>query len=385
MSEYQYYEFQAIDRPLSREEIQTLRGYSTRARITTTSFTNEYSFGSFKGDADMWMVKYFDAFVHVANWGTRLLMFRLPVRLLSVETVRLYARGRGKFSDPLTLSIHGANVVLRFCSHEDENWGGAIQGDGLLGDLVGIRTELASGDFRSLYLAWLRGIQRGEPEAGTEPPVPAGLNSLSPALVSLIDFLEIDPDLVSASASASPDLMVPTQDRAALERWVAGLPAPEKNDLLMRVLDGNEGQIGIELRNRFEQGRSKGNPKPAARPRTAGDLLAAAKRIRTSREHNDARRAAEEEARRVQEAAAARERHLELLATRIPLAWVKVDELISTRQAKAYAEAVQMLLDLREITARRHAVPDFDRRLAEIRAAHAKKSAFIERLVEKGL
>lgn len=91
MSEYQYYEFQAIDRPLSREEIQTLRGYSTRARITTTSFTNEYSFGSFKGDTDMWMAKYFDAFVHVANWGTRLLMFRLPVRLLSVETVRLYA------------------------------------------------------------------------------------------------------------------------------------------------------------------------------------------------------------------------------------------------------------------------------------------------------
>jgi hypothetical protein len=62
MSEYQYYEFQAIDRPLSREEIQTLRGYSTRARITTTSFTDEYSFGSFKGDADKWMAKYFDAF-----------------------------------------------------------------------------------------------------------------------------------------------------------------------------------------------------------------------------------------------------------------------------------------------------------------------------------
>jgi hypothetical protein len=44
-----------------------------------------------------------------------------------------------------------------------------------------------------------------------------------------------------------------------------------------------------------------------------------------------------------------------------------------------------MLLDLREITARRHAVPDFDRRLAEIRAAHAKKRAFIEQLDAGGL
>jgi len=385
MSEYQYYEFQAIDRPLSREDIQTLRGYSTRARITTTSFTNEYSFGSFKGDADKWMAKYFDAFVHVANWGTRLLMFRLPVRLLTVETVRQYARGRERFSDPLTISIHGEGVVVRFCSHEDGRWGDAIQGDGLLGELVGIRAELASGDFRALYLAWLRGIQRGDQEAGTEPPVPAGLNSLSPALVGLIDFLEIDRDLVSAAASGSPELMVPTQDRAALERWVGELPAPEKNDLLMRVLDGNEGQIGIELRNRFEQGRPQANPKPAPRRRTAGDLLAAANRIRTLREQEDARRAAEEEAHRVRAAAAARERHLELLATRVPQAWAKVDELISTRQAKTYAESVQMLLDLREIAARRHAVPDFDRRLAEIRAAHAKKRAFIERLVEKGL
>ena len=33
MSEYQYYEFQAIDRPLTVEEMQILRGYSTRARI----------------------------------------------------------------------------------------------------------------------------------------------------------------------------------------------------------------------------------------------------------------------------------------------------------------------------------------------------------------
>lgn len=362
-----------------------MRGYSTRARITTTSFTNEYSFGSFKGDADQWMVKYFDAFVHVANWGTRLLMFRLPVRLLSVETVRLYSRGRGKFSDPLTVSIHGANVVLRFCSHEDEKWGDAIQGDGLLGDLVGIRAELASGDFRALYLAWLRGIQRGDPEAGTEPPVPPGLNSLSPTLVGLIDFLEIDRDLVLAAAAGSPDLMVHTQDRAAQERWVAGLPAAEKDDLLMRLIDGNEGQIGIELRNRFEQARSKGNPKPAARPRTAADLLAAAKRIRSSREQEDARRATEEEARRAREAAAARERHLELLATRIPQAWVKVEELISTRQAKTYAEAAQMLRDLREIMARQHADPDFDRRLAEIRAAHAKKKAFIEQLDAGGL
>ncbi len=43
MSEYQYFEFQAIDRPLSRKEMAELRSYSTRARITPTSFVNDYS------------------------------------------------------------------------------------------------------------------------------------------------------------------------------------------------------------------------------------------------------------------------------------------------------------------------------------------------------
>ena len=41
MSEYQYYEFQAIDRPLNPGEMETLRRYSTRAHITPTSFVRD--------------------------------------------------------------------------------------------------------------------------------------------------------------------------------------------------------------------------------------------------------------------------------------------------------------------------------------------------------
>ena len=41
MSEYQYYAFQAIDRPLSAHEMKRLRGISSRAEITPVSFINE--------------------------------------------------------------------------------------------------------------------------------------------------------------------------------------------------------------------------------------------------------------------------------------------------------------------------------------------------------
>ena len=38
MSEYQYYEFAAIDRPLTHEQMTRLRALSTRATITPTAF-----------------------------------------------------------------------------------------------------------------------------------------------------------------------------------------------------------------------------------------------------------------------------------------------------------------------------------------------------------
>ncbi len=36
------------------------------------------------------MERYFDAFLYLANWGTRRLMFRLPRALLDAEVARRY-------------------------------------------------------------------------------------------------------------------------------------------------------------------------------------------------------------------------------------------------------------------------------------------------------
>ena len=50
MSEYQYYDFKAIDHALTKTEMAALRAISTRAVITTTSFTNHYEWGDLKAD-----------------------------------------------------------------------------------------------------------------------------------------------------------------------------------------------------------------------------------------------------------------------------------------------------------------------------------------------
>ena len=53
VSEYQYYEFLAIDRPLTAKQIDEVGRWSTRAKITSTSFVNEYHFGDFRGSPEL--------------------------------------------------------------------------------------------------------------------------------------------------------------------------------------------------------------------------------------------------------------------------------------------------------------------------------------------
>ena len=60
MSEYQYYEFAAIDKPLNEKDMKALRNLSTRAQITPTSFVNEYNWGDLKGDPLKLVEKYFE-------------------------------------------------------------------------------------------------------------------------------------------------------------------------------------------------------------------------------------------------------------------------------------------------------------------------------------
>lgn len=68
MSEYQYYEFQAIDRPLSDKEQTEVDSYSSRAEVTPTRAVFTYSYGDFRGDPQKVLQKYFDAMLYMTSW-----------------------------------------------------------------------------------------------------------------------------------------------------------------------------------------------------------------------------------------------------------------------------------------------------------------------------
>jgi hypothetical protein len=374
MSEYQYYEFQAIDRPLTDAEMREVRAYSTRAEITPTRFVNEYNWGDFKGRPDEWMERWYDAFLYLANWGSRELMLRVPADALDAATVQRYRGG-----DQASARVHGDFMILSFSSNDEDHDWWEEGGGGLLASILPLRAELACGDLRALYLGWLLAAQEGELEDDEpEPPVPPGLGTPSGALKAFADFLRLDPDLVQAAARHSP-AMAAGPDEGALPGWIAALPEAEKTELLVRVAGAAPVAVRSELLRRFRMAH-RTDAAPAEGVRTVGELLEAADRIAEERSRIEAERKAREKERREREAAAARARHLDRLAPREEETWGEVDALIASKQAKSYDQAVSLLRDLRDLATRDGREPAFAARLHALREAHAKKPSFLDRL-----
>jgi hypothetical protein len=221
MSEYQYYEFLALDQPLTAEQRAELRSISSRAEITATRFVNEYEWGDLEGNPREMVERYFDAYLYLASWGTRHVMFRLPRGVLDPETA-----GRYLGTETSSLIETGSHAILSLSIDPEETDGCWDEPDGQLAVMAQARSELAAGDLRLLYLAWLLALESDEVEfEETEPPVPAGLGNLSAGLQAIVDFFQIDEDLIAAAAAGT----APTAPgRTAAELWgaAADLKAP---------------------------------------------------------------------------------------------------------------------------------------------------------------
>lgn len=216
MSEYQYYEFAAIDRPLSQAEMARLRAVSTRGIITPVSFVNHYEWGDLKANPGDWMRRYFDAFVYSANWCSCQLALRVPKATFRKADIEPY-------ESDYTLTIDGSRGHWIFNWNLDESQDydrfAVDDGSGWMSRLAPLREELLRGDLRPLYLGWLAGVA-AMGEMTQEPEVPPGLADLSPAQRALVEFLEVDSDLLAAAAAGSAACSSNTDENQHVDTWL---------------------------------------------------------------------------------------------------------------------------------------------------------------------
>ena len=321
MSEYQYYEFVALDHTLDQRQQSELRAISTRAQITPASFVNTYEWGDLRADPRQLVERYFDAFLYLSNWGTHRVMLRLPTGLLSTETAARYCVGEGasvwKAGEHTIIDMVAEDEDGTF--EEDWSYGG---GEGRLASIIPARADLLAGDMRLLYLAWLLCVRAGEvPDDVVEPAVPPNLDSLSGSLQRVATFLRIDEDMLAVAAAASSTRQVDAPT-AELERWLTTITGPEKDALLMRVAHGDGGRVQAELRASFRHTVTPADPEEHGR-RRAGELLALVDARRADRDRAVLQRRKRQEADRERAAASAREKHLAALADRQEQTWLQ--------------------------------------------------------------
>src|SRR5262245_30182651 len=123
-SEYQYYEFLALDRPLSAEDMAYVRTLSRRVQPTATQAVFTYSYGDFPGHPLKLLAKHYDAMLYLANWGSKQLAFRLPKTAIDQQALQPYYYG----VEEIELTTVGEHVILNI-AFNDEEGGDWIEGE----------------------------------------------------------------------------------------------------------------------------------------------------------------------------------------------------------------------------------------------------------------
>ena len=380
MSEYQYYEFVAVDKPLTREQMAELRSRSSRATITATSFVNEYNWGDLKGDPADWMRRYFDAFVYTANGCSCRLAFRMPHAVFKKSELKRFATDCA-----LTFDDAGTHWIVNWSLDESANHDrfAMEDGRGWMGRLAPLRDELQRGDFRPLYLGWLAGVTAGEvDDDAVEPEVPSGMSKLSAAQQALVEFLEIDPDLLSA-ATAGSRTTEDWSDDDSVETWVAGLSKNEMRIVFDLLLQGQSHPAERRVKSEFlrwqkETGQDVTGPAALRDVAELRDLAEKSEKIRLGH-------AAKEQARQEAEHRTKRETYLKTLAADFDRYWNAIHVHAERGTASSYDEAKRAIADLADAYVLVSKKKEFDQALHHFVDRHTKRGTLVRRLVEAGL
>lgn len=371
MSEYQYYEFQTIDRPLTDEEESYINSLSSRVQLTPTRAVFTYSYGDLRANPKELVAKYFDAHLYLANWGTKQLIFRFPKALVDVEEMQKYCQ-----EDFVSLHLIDEVVILDMMWNEEEGGFWIDEGDeSLLSSMLRLREQILQQDYRLLYLAWLKGVEMALAyedisEDTDEPPVPPGLAEFSRPLDEFATFFEIDSKLIEVAAQRSGTLQTISQE--SLHEAIRQLPREECERFLFR-LAAREPRLSVTFNRRLQELIDLPEYQTPP-PRTVAELWAAAEEERHRKRKEQA-----------QEAERQRMIKLEALAKRENETWQEVERLIQKSQAKPYDQAVALLVDLKALAEYQGKKDMFRLSINQLITKYRRRSGLMRRFERAGL
>jgi hypothetical protein len=277
--------------------------------------------------------------------------------------------------------------VLNISFDEINRQGIWTEGEGILSKIIPIRDEILYGDYRALYLAWLVSADYEadrydsddddfEPEDDDlaqiiEPPVPNGLQKLSPALKKFIEFFGLSKDLVSASAEKSDALVKLAEN---LEDKLILLSDDEKIAFLKRILAG-ETRLDIALTKRLRVFAGENQPAGATiGSRSVLELFNRVEEIKQQRLTEKKRKDDQ-----------AHQKKMEGLAPQKESLWERAEALIAQRKVTGYDEAIPILQDLHALAKYQNESSAFNKKIAVIKKTYPTLKGLLDRLKRANL
>lgn len=254
MSEYQYYEFQAIDNRLTDKEMAAISKLSSRVELSPSQAIFTYSYSDFRGDKLDLVEKYFDMMLYIANFGSRQMIFKIPLGFIELKDLKPYC-----VEDHIEVYKKKDSLILNICLHQEDGEDcGWIEGEGLLSSMASLRNDIMMGDFRVLYLAFLKakdleGEFDDEEVDATKikgPAIPPNLKKLSPALEAFIELFDVYEELYIDAKRLSENKT--SNVKLDIEKLIPMLTEEEKNSFLVSMAN-NEKNINIQLMKKLNQ------------------------------------------------------------------------------------------------------------------------------------
>lgn len=370
MSEYQFYDFYAIDKALSSAQQKKVASYSSRSNSNSRRATFVYNYGDFRYKIENVLYDFFDIAIYIANWGTRRLLMKFPANLVSLKDLKAYEyeyKGGDGYEYIRVSQKKEFIIVDLYADNEVGHW---VEGEGWLDDLLSVREQVLNGDYRVLYLAWLHFATltaEFAEEEETEPPVPANLGKLDVGLKNFIKYWGINKDVIAAASKASKvEKAIKAPD---LSQFIGKLSTKEKEEYLTLLLtDENQAQYQLKKKLQdFLAPKKKDTKKGNAR--TTSEIVEASVKEKKSRIKKQ-KKAAEK----------AHIKKMEGIGEQQAEMWQELRDNADLKTAKGYENATNLLKDLKAYGVYAKEEKKFEKKLAKILEVYGSSVAFRRRL-----
>lgn len=375
MSEYQYYEFHAIDKPLSEGEREAVSEMSSRVQLSPRKAIFTYSYSDFRYNEEEVLINYFDFMLYIANWGTKRIMIKFPFGLVDFDLLKKYRISvLSDYEQEIRVFKRGEYVVIDV-NYSEEDGIGWIDEDEYGYDFINIRREIMQGDYRALFVIWLRFIEDlfkskdFDFDYSIESKIiPPNLLHLSPSANAAKEFYGVNEDWLNVMRSYSykeEDRAIDYKGRIldmSRDRMIAYLEMILRDEVNLNI------RLIKELKNTSSTQKDRINQ---IKLLDIGEQVADITQGRQRAEEKRKNREMSEKMNNLR-------RNKEKVIREIRLS-------IEQGNRKSYVNAVSRIIEMKMMNDYFETASDFEELLNQIRSDYSRKSSFIRMLRDEKL